>query len=476
MKATPEAGPPAEPVPPSTQAAEGPAGGAPSAGSYDTARIGLAFLAAATRTLASAVDVEGTVARVARLSLPHLGSWCVVDLREGDQMRRLAVIHPDPARQRMADRLLAGWPPQRDAPAGVPPVVPTRRSEVVFPVTDEVLAAFARSRENVGILRALGIGSMMIVPLLARDEVLGAITYVSPNHGDSFTPQDLVLAEELAARCAVSIDNARLLGGARRARAEAQAAREQARDAGLAKMRFLSTMSHEFRTPLNAIGGFADLLEAGVHGALNEAQLADVARIQANRRHLLELVESVLGYARASAEKVGIDLQDVPLAAVLVEAGTIIAPRAREKGIACHGLDADAGRGPWVHANREKLLQVLLNLLANAVQFTPEQGRVDVTLRAEGPRVEIRVADDGIGIAPEHHRRIFEPFAQVDETLTRPAEGTGLGLAISRELAVAMGGGLSVESEPGRGSTFTLTLPGGAGEGRAPAASAPGPA
>jgi signal transduction histidine kinase len=448
---------PAEAARPRAAAAGAPPAEPPPRG-QDAARTALTFLAAATRTLAASLDIETTLASVARLSLPHLGSWCFVDLCEDDHMRRLAVIHPDAGRQRLAEKLLSGWPPLRDDPLGVPSAVRTRCSEVVSPVTDEMLVAAARSPENLEILRALEIGSLMTVPLIARDEVLGAITYVSPNHGDSFSAEDLVLAEDLAARCAIAIDNARLFGRARQAQADAEAAQKRAEEANLAKMRFLSTMSHELRTPLNAIGGYADLLETGVRGALTEAQLADVRRIQVNRRHLLGLVESVLSYARVSVARIEIGLQDVSLADVLLEAEVVIAPLAAKKGVSCHGLSLGGKREPSVYADPDKLLQILVNLLANAVKFTPEGGAIDVALHLGGARVEIRVSDTGIGIAPEHLEKIFEPFVQVDESLTRGAGGTGLGLAISQGLAVGMGGGVSVVSELGRGSTFTLTL------------------
>ena len=161
--------------------------------------------------------------------------------------------------------------------------------------------------------------------------------------------------------------------------------------------------------------------------------------------------------------RVEIGLHDVPLAGVLLEAEVIIAPLAAKKGIACRGLRLDAESGVSVYADPEMLLQILVNLLANAVKFTPEGGRIDVTLHLGGPRVEIRVSDNGIGIAPRDQRRIFEPFVQVDERLTRHAAGTGLGLAISRELAMGMGGAVSVESEQGQGSTFTVTLSRGRG-------------
>lgn len=169
----------------------------------------------------------------------------------------------------------------------------------------------------------------------------------------------------------------------------------------------------------------------------------------------------MLGYARVGMGRIEIGLRDVPLAGVLLEAEVIISPLAERKGIACRGLRLEAEGGPSVHADPEKLLQVLVNLLADAVKFTPAGGRIDVALHDAAPRVEIHVSDNGGGIAPGDRERIFEPFVRLDDGLARKAEGTGLGLAISREPAVGMGGGLSVESELGRGSTFTVTLSSG---------------
>lgn len=416
----------------------------------------LSFLLDATRLLARSLDVETTLASVARLSLPHFGSWCMVDLCEGDHMRRVAIIHPDPQAQALADELLTGWPPERDDPLGVPSVVRTRKSQVVFPVTDEMLIKSARSPENLAILRALEIGSFMTLPLLAGDQVLGAITYVSPNHGDSFSERDLDLAEDLATRCAIAIDNSRLLHTAEAAQAEAE-------EANRVKMQFLSTMSHELRTPLNAIAGYAELLETGVRGSLTEVQLADVRRIQANQRHLLGLVESVLSYAKIDAGRIQFGLEDVPLASVLTEVEGIIAPLAEENGVTCAGCGPEAGDNLTVYADADKLRQILTNLLANAIKFCGRGGRIEVTHQVTEDKVEIRVSDNGPGIAPEDQERIFEPFTQVDRGYTQTHGGTGLGLAISRELAHGMGGELSVESKDGQGSTFTLTLPCGRG-------------
>lgn len=412
----------------------------------------LTVLLQATRILASSLDLETTLASVARLSLPHLGSWCIVDLCDGVSMRRLAIIHPDPAQQWLADRLLPAWPPHRNDPLGAPSAVRTGRSEVVFPITDQMLTEAAGSVENLELLRALQIGGVMTIPMIARGSVLGAITYVCPNHGDFFSQRDLVLAEDLAARCAIAIDNARLFKVALDARREAE-------QANLAKMRFLSTMSHELRTPLNAIAGYAELLSEGLRGPLSPLQLRDLARIKANEVQLLGLVEAVLEYARIDAGKIQFDARKIPLATALADAEDSVALLAKAKGIRLEGLRYGRhGNGVSVFADPPKLHQVLANLLSNAIKFSRSGTRILVEQELLGERVEIHIRDEGVGIAADDMETIFEPFVQAKSGGPKSG-GIGLGLAISRELLDGMGGTLRARSVLGEGSTFTISLP-----------------
>ncbi len=414
------------------------------------ARNDALFLAEASRLLAASLDYETTLATVAALALPHLGSWCFVDLCVPDEpMRRLSVVHPDPDKQALAWRLQSGWPPQRDDPFGVPSVVRTRRSEVVPAVSDDMLRRAARNDENLEILRQLGIGSLMMVPMVARERVLGAITYVSPERPLRFDAHDLELAEDLAARCAMAIDNAMLYRDAGRARAEAE-------EASRAKTLFLSTMSHELRTPLNAIAGYADLIELGIQGPLTDEQRESLRRIKINQRHLLGLVNSVLDYSKLEAGRLEYEILDVSLDSALSDVDALVMPLAERKGIR---YEHDCRDRFLVRADPEKLRQILTNLMTNAVKFTAEQGRIFIGCGRDGEDVLVQVRDTGIGIADEHLEAIFQPFVQVDEGRTRREEGTGLGLAIGRSLSRGMGGDLTVESDPGTGSVFTLRLP-----------------
>ena len=246
------------------------------------------------------------------------------------------------------------------------------------------------------------------------------------------------------------VERERLLESERAARAEAE-------DANRAKSKFLTVMSHELRTPLNAIGGYAELIELEVHGAITPAQREALQRIQRSERHLLGLIENVLSFARVEAGTVRFDIHKVAVAELVRSAELLVEPQVRARGLRVELVDCD--QPGWVAADADKARQILLNLLSNAMKFTPSGGRVTVTCRSGDDLAEITVADSGIGIPPDMLDSIFEPFVQVDTGLTRTQEGVGLGLAISRDLARGMGGDLVVASTLGEGARFTLRLP-----------------
>jgi signal transduction histidine kinase len=233
---------------------------------------------------------------------------------------------------------------------------------------------------------------------------------------------------------------------------------EMAEEANRAKTQFLTNMSHELRTPLNAIGGYAQLMQIGVHGALTEGQRGALDRITRSQRHLLRLINEVLNLARIEAGRVDYALDDVPIAAAVAGVTPMVEPQMATARLA---FSSSVAADVVARADRDKLQQVLINLLTNAVKFTPAGGRVMVSAERDdaSERVLVRVTDTGIGIGAPQLQSIFEPFVQVDSGPTRRREGTGLGLAISRDLARGMGGDLAVESVPGVGSTFTLSLP-----------------
>ena len=454
------------------------------------------FLAEASRVLASSLDYPTTLRSVARLAVPELADWCAVDLlAEGGGFDRVAVEHPDPAKVEFVQRLEERYPSDPDAAQGLPQVIRTGKADMMAEIPEALIEAAARDPEHLALIRELGLKSYIVVPLIARDRTLGAITLVHAESGRRYDAQDLELAEELARRAAVAIDNARLFHETEEARAqleqqaaelqeaqaememahdelqrandelvtrtaEAERARTAADEANAAKSAFLATMSHELRTPLNAIAGYAQLLEMGIHGEVTETQREYLEKIRRNQTHLLGLINDVLNFAKIEAGQVQYEIGDVPVDETLAAVEALIEPqvRARRHQYAYRRGDPAV----TARADRDRVEQVVLNLLSNAVKFTSPGGRIVMEWEAADGKVRIRVRDSGRGIPHEKLPAIFEPFVQVDPTLTRSSEGTGLGLAISRDLARAMRGDLTVESREGVGSTFTLTLPRGA--------------
>jgi signal transduction histidine kinase len=244
---------------------------------------------------------------------------------------------------------------------------------------------------------------------------------------------------------------------AEKANADLQKQRAAAEDANQAKSNFLAVMSHELRTPLNAIGGYVQLIEMGVHGPVTEAQKETLGRIDRSQRHLLRLINDVLNLARIEAGRVDYVVERVPLAEVVGSVMPMVEPQIERKNLRFKAAVSD---DLVASADREKVQQILLNLLTNAIKFTSQGGSVCIEAGASSvSQVFLKVTDTGTGIPADMLEKVFEPFIQVDASRSRSAEGTGLGLAISRDLARGMKGDLRVESSIGAGSTFQLDLP-----------------
>ena len=236
-----------------------------------------------------------------------------------------------------------------------------------------------------------------------------------------------------------------------------QAARKEAEAANRIKSELFARLSHEFRTPLHAVSGYLEILQQNIHGGLNEEQRKDVDRIHQAQEHLMTLVNMILDFAKLEGGLVELSMAEIPIEETLRGAEALVIPQFGKKGVSYSHRAGDPAL--TMFADREKVQQIIVNLLANAVKFTPTGGSVELEWRVEDDFVTVRVRDTGSGVPEEKIEEIFEPFVQVRAPGSLPTGGTGLGLAISRDLARAMGGDVRATSRLGAGSVFTLTLP-----------------
>jgi signal transduction histidine kinase len=357
------------------------------------------------------------------------------------------------------------------------------RVHASFGVPDDLVTRFRASFDESLASRLSGLfgtdEGFLGVPLVAQGRVIGLLavmrrTDVESNDDDEWLLS--ALADQMAAplenaqlaakiqHAALLVENARLYESERNARREAEAARAEAEQrrleaeaANRAKSEFIANMSHELRTPLNAIAGYVELLEMGLRGTVTPSQREDLGRIGQNQRVLLGLINDVLNFAKLEAGAVEFEMSHVPLHETLTAMEALIMPQLRARSLTYVYSPVDPAL--TVHADREKVQQIVLNLLTNAIKYTPAGGEVYLSAKVDGDSALIQVRDTGRGIAPDKLDQIFEPFVRVDTGYARATEGTGLGLSISRDLARAMGGNLTVSSVLGEGSTFTLSLP-----------------
>lgn len=402
----------------------------------------LHFLLETTTVLTSSLDYRDKPRLLARICVDHLCDWAVVyGLDRDGEPRRLAVEHCEPSKAPLAEELRS----IPIDPRGIHPileVIRSRQSRLVTDITPEMLTAMSANPREVEIARELGVASFMSVPVVARDRVLGAIAFVAARSENAFDTSDLKLAEDVARRAALALDNALL--------------HEQAQLANQRKADFLAVVSHDLRTPLNAILGYADLMDLGVPEPISPGARDRVQRIRSAAKHLLYLLNELLAFARLEASHEVPHMQNVDVGALMKEVAAVAEPLAGKKGLQ---FVVELPDEPiTLSTDPDKLRQILLNLVGNAVKYTP-QGEVRVSVsRSSTGMVRFVVSDTGIGIAKEHLAKVFEPFWQVRQTERSAGGGTGLGLSVVRHLAGMLGGTVSVKSKVGVGSTFTVSF------------------
>lgn len=407
----------------------------------------VAYLAEASEILARELDVSRVMERVAELAIPRLCEGVVIDLVRGDDVVDRVLVRFEGARDALAQRLRT-WRLPGGGPATQ--VAATGRS-ILGEVEPEALQRFGVDEEQTRFLRdELGVLRFVGVPLISRDRPIGALFLAHGARRRAFDPHDVELVEELARRAAAAIDNARLY-------AAAQAATEEAEKAVRVREDLVAVVSHDLKNPVAAIDLEAAHLRRRVQGTESEdpAHVADaLERITRATRRMSGLINDLLDVAKIEAGRFVITVGPLDAGALVEDAIEVLRPLAIARGIELT-TEIDA-RGVRVRADRERVFQILSNLVGNALKFTPPGGRIVVAARPAGAEIRFEVTDTGSGIAEAARARIFDRYWQASSA---ERGRVGLGLFIVRGLAEAHGGRVGVESTVGRGSTFWFTLP-----------------
>jgi signal transduction histidine kinase len=290
--------------------------------------------------------------------------------------------------------------------------------------------------------------TFLVVPLLRDQTVLGVVS-LRRHTVDPFTADEIALVETFAQQAVIAIENVRVLNELRDTNVALRHATE-------AKSKFLATMSHELRTPLNAIIGFSDVLLQRMFGEVNEKQREYLTDIRTSGEHQLDLINDLLDLSKIEAGRLELELESVSIGETLEASRRFVQERAARQSVALDSIVA--ADLPAVPADARKLKQVVVNLLTNAVKFTPAGGRVTLSAGRRDVEILVSISDTGVGIAPEDQAKLFQEFEQARHGRASE-EGTGLGLALSRKLVELHGGRMWVESELGKGSTFSFTIP-----------------
>jgi signal transduction histidine kinase/DNA-binding response OmpR family regulator len=399
-----------------------------------------AFLAEASRVLATSFDTCTTLAQLARLAVPEVADLCVVDVLEDDETyRQVGAAHVDAAKEGMI-RSLAPRERTRHHPFATLFATgePVLLSEVPESFVREIAGKGPALEEVVG---AIGARSAMVLPLRAGDRPIGGITLVSAESGRRFDADDLALAQELANRAALAVENARLF-------AQAQAA-TRARD------EMLAVVAHDLRNPLSTISLGAELLlDTTADDAAHAFHRRHLGTVKRSAERMNRLIQDLLDVSRITGGKMALAPKEEDVSLLLAEASAMLRPLAEARGLT---FATRGARGlPRLRVDGARIMQVISNLVGNAIKFTPEGGSVTLAAACEGDELRISVIDTGSGISPEALPHVFGRFWQAHEADRR---GLGLGLAIARGIVEAHGGRIWVESEPGEGSIFQFTLP-----------------
>ena len=393
------------------------------------------FLAEASKSLSAVVDYKSTLQKVANLAVPRFADWCAVDmLGEDGSLERVVVTHVDPAKVALAEELHRRYPGDTARR-----VLDRSESELTTRITDSMIEQAAQDEEHLQLLRDLQLRSYMCIPLRTKERSLGVISFAFAESGRLYGQNELAIAEDLAGRAAIAVENARLY--------------QELREADRRKDEFLAMLAHELRNPLAPIRSGLEIM------SMDQSDHHEIIQLmQEQVEHVVRLVDDLLDVSRVVRGRIELRRESVELAPVVRRSVKAVQRLVEGRN---QELAVSMPTEPiWLTADPVRIVQVLENLLNNASKYSDAGARIELSVERQGGEAVIQVHDTGMGIEPELLPHIFDLFTQSPRSLDRSQGGLGIGLTLTQRLVEMHDGTIDAASEgPGKGSTFTVRLP-----------------
>lgn len=403
--------------------------------------INSAFLAEASKILSSSLDYETTLHNVASLAVSQISDWCIIGIIDKNAgYQQITMQHKDPKKVKWAEAVGKEYPPALNANSGIAKVLRTKKPEFHPYISDDMLVAVAKDERHLKLIKQLGMTSVMIVPLLLHNESIGALTFISSETKRRFTKADLSLAEELAQRAAIAIENARLY--------------KNSQDAITVRDDFISVASHELKTPVTSVKIFTQVLLKNAEKNNDDKSIKSLVKVNKQIDKLTALIYNLLDISKIQSGHLEYSMKQFSFDEMISESIEVLQHMSDK-----HTIILEGKSNSLMYGDEDRLIQVISNLITNAIKYSPLADKVVVHVSVSKKRITVAIQDFGIGMDKEHLQKVFERFYRVSGTTDSTFPGLGIGLYISKEIVLRHGGKLWVESSVGKGSTFYLELP-----------------
>ncbi len=399
------------------------------------------FLAEASKILSSSLDYETTLKNVASLAVSQIADWCSIEMinKEG-ALQQIAVIHKNPEKVVWALKLRKDYPTNLQADVGIAKILKTGKSELYPSITEAMIKRSARDSKHLKLLKQIGMTSVMMTPLLSEQKPVGVITFISSEAKRQFTKGDLLVADELAIRASLAIDNAKLY--------------KKAQEAVSLRDDFISVASHELKTPVTSVKIFTQVLLKHAKKAADEKSITSLEKMDKQIDKLTDLIYNLLNISKIQSGRLEFEKKSFVFDDMITEVIDVMQHMA-----VAHKIILKGKSNCMLYGDEDRLSQVVSNLISNAIKYSPHANKVVISVAVKGEHVKVSVRDFGIGMNKEHLDKVFGRFYRVSSNEDKTFPGLGIGLYISKEIINRHNGKLWVGSTEGGGSTFHFTIP-----------------